>query len=152
MNEIKVNGSSSPVTFSGLHSGCVSFKYGHPLCWGTLRILLKMLNIGMCDVRCNGFYVNLRGIWWGVGNWDQNKRHGNGDIEVDYNRKQGWCWVSQDQNYWVGFEEGVRISLRKKEEIYESRENICMCLYLEINYLENKNGRGWVQLGEGVLG
>ena len=25
-----------------------------------------------------------------------------------------------------------------------------MCLYLEIKYLENKNGRGWVQLGKGV--
>ena len=36
--QIKVNGSHFPVRVFGFYSGCVSFKYGPPLCWGTLRI------------------------------------------------------------------------------------------------------------------
>ena len=48
--QIKVNGSRFPVQVSVFQSGCVSVKYGPPLCWGTLRILSKMLNRSMCDV------------------------------------------------------------------------------------------------------
>ena len=32
INQIKVNGSSFPVQVSGFPSGCISFKYGPPLC------------------------------------------------------------------------------------------------------------------------
>ena len=67
--------------------------------------------------------------------------------------------VSQDQKYWVGFEGvGLRLTLQKKEGVYESWENICMCLYFENrDKLFRKNKRSWLgatkvdgmQLGQG---
>ena len=82
--QIKVNGFRFPVQVSSFHSGCVSFKYGPPLCWSTLRILSKMVNIGMCDVCFHGFHVILIGYMVKVGNRGKKKDTG----KVDYNRRQ----------------------------------------------------------------
>ena len=68
---MKVNRFRFPIQVSGFPSGCDSFKYVPPLCLGTLRILLKMLTIGVCDVCLHDFQVILRRYMVRVGNRDQ---------------------------------------------------------------------------------
>ena len=135
---------------SGFHSGCVSFKYCQPLCWGTLRIFWKTLNIGMCDVCFHGIYAILRGYtWWWVGNRGKKikiqGRRCRGWLVQKTNK--GWCGVSQDQKYWTGLKVGGVTYITPEKGVNLKKIYVCACIWrTEINYLENKNGHSWAQL------
>ena len=89
----KVNGSRFPVQISGLNWCCVSFKYGPPLCWGTLRVLSKMLNRRHVRRLFMGFTSSWEGIWGGVGNLGKNKDTGNDMLKLIITEgKQGLIW------------------------------------------------------------
>ena len=60
---IKVHGSRFPEQVSVFQSGDVSVKYGPPLCWGTLRILSKMLNSRHAQRLFIGFLRHLERLY-----------------------------------------------------------------------------------------
>ena len=99
----------------------------------------------MCYVSLHCFHVIFRQYMARMGNRDQNERYRSGDGEVNYNRV-GVGLLSQDQKYRVWFERGGYVNhSRKKGGRYESRENICMCLFLEIrDKLFRKEKRSWL--------
>ena len=142
--QIKVNGSRFPVQVPVFHSGCVSFKYGPPLCWGTLGILSKM-HVRRLFI---GFHVILRGyLRTGSVNEVKNKDTGKEMlILIITEDKQRLLWVSKDQHYWVRCKKEDCVYLSgKRIGIYESYGNTCMCLYLEkrdTRFTEKRHGRG----------
>ena len=78
-------------------------------------------------------------------------------MDVDYNRIQTRVGVGlvKTKNTWLGLKKEGRgvtyITQEKRGDIWILRK--CMFMYVhvfwrtELNYLENKNGREWVQLG-----
>ena len=132
--QIKVNGFGFTEQVSGFHSGCISFKYGPPLCWGTLRILSKMLNLDtcMCDVCLMGLMSSWEDIWGGPGNLGKKNTGG----------RRCWSWLWQlvglirAKNTGWGVRRGLCIPLWMKGwGIEESWENTCISLFLGKTYM-----------------
>ena len=127
---MKINGSRFLVQVSGFHAGCVSFKYCPRFVGGTLRILSKMLTKGMCGACLIGLTSSWEIIWGGQGNWGE-KKIGEGDVEVDYNKNKLRLVLGKSGPiYWVGCKEGITYTTpEERRGIWKSWEK-CISLYL----------------------